>query len=235
MPSCFVPQLFDSTSELSITDVEFHHLSHVKRLMVGTQIKLNSGSGLLATGEIIKIAKHSMDVRVVSREFHPRRTNEFALAFALLKNKHDELIIEKVTELGATEFYPMVSEFGVRTAGSGTNTRFEKIAVSAIKQCDNPWLPRIHETASLSQALEQITQDGWQPVLCSELRPDIRMQDLDLSHPPCFLIGPEGGWSPPELALFNTLGIPEITISELILRAETAAIAVSAQFAGLHR
>ncbi len=235
MPSCYVPQLNDSTAELSITAAEFHHLSHVKRLMVGTNIKLNSGSGILATGEIVRIGKHSMDVKVVSREFYPRRKPELATAFALLKNKHDELIIEKVTELGATVFYPLVSEFGVRTASSGTSARFEKIAVSAIKQCDNPWLPKIRETASLPLVLEQIKQDGWQAVLCSEHRPNTRVQDLDLPHPPCFLIGPEGGWSPPELELFSSLEIPEIAISDLILRAETAAIAVAAQFVGIHR
>ena len=234
MPSCYTPELSDGSHEIRITDVEFHHLGHVKRIAVGSTIKLNNGRGLLATAEVVRISKHSIDAQVVSRWHGDKSKSAFALAFALLKNRHDELIVEKVTELGATGFYPLISEFSVRTPGAGTISRFEKIAISAIKQCDNPWLPFIKEAETLPRVLQKIQEDGWQPVLCSERRPDIWMKDLELSKPPCFLIGPEGGWSAAELTLFSSLNIKEISISSLILRAETAAIAIAAQYAGLH-
>ncbi len=235
MPSCYAPHLSESSHELSITELEFHHLSHVKRLSVGSTVKLNNGKGLLATGEVLGISKHSIQLKVSSIEHYNQNKPHFALAFALLKNKHDEMIIEKVTELGAAGFYPLVSDFSVRTAGTGTKARFEKIAISAIKQCDNPWLPFIREVGALADVLRKIKDDGWQPVLCSEFRPDTWITNLELTAPPCFLIGPEGGWAPSELQLFTSLLVPELSISGLILRAETAAIAVCAQYTGLHR
>jgi 16S rRNA (uracil1498-N3)-methyltransferase len=233
MPSYYCPDLNSSSTLIHIEGEEFHHLSHVKRIATGQTVKLNSGKGLLAVGTIVEIGKRSAEIEIQDLAYHEQPSPRYAIAFALLKNHHDELLIEKCTELGATAFYPLVTEFSVKSPSANTISRYEKIALAAIKQCDNPWLPQIMPAAKLEQAINSIIQGGYTPVLCSELRPDAGVDSLDKQINPCFLIGPEGGFSNSEFQQMLSLNIPTISICKLITRAETAAIAVSAQFTAI--
>ncbi|MDD2230258.1 MAG: RsmE family RNA methyltransferase [Candidatus Cloacimonetes bacterium] len=233
MPSYYTPDLSTSSSVVILEGEEFHHLSHVKRIEVGDSITLNNGKGIIAEGRISELNKRSARIEVLSSQFHEPPAKQFAIAFALLKNKHDELIIEKCTELGASTFFPLVSEYSVRVPSNNTNQRFERIALAAIKQCDNPYLPSIHPSLPLEQVIVAIQDSGFAPILCSERRPDVWLKDIQLGASPCFLIGPEGGWKESEYELFAKHHIPDINISHLILRAETAAIAIAAQFVAL--
>lgn len=231
MPSYYCPDLNPDSTTISIAGEEFHHLSHVKRIAIGDTIKLNSGTGLIAWGNISELGKREAKIELSSCDQHPHPDPGFAIAFALLKNRHDELLVEKCTELGVSTFFPLFSEHGVRIPTANAISRFQRITLAAIKQCDNPWLPLVQPVQSLDTALQNIKSKGYQAVLCSERRPEKWLHNLQLSHPPCFLIGPEGGWSDSEYELFASYQIPEISISRLILRAETAAIAIAAQFA----
>jgi len=120
----------------------------------------------------------------------------------------------------------------VRTPSDNAISRFQRIALAAIKQCDNPWLPDIQAPLAVTSSLVHICEAGFSPVICSEQRPEIRIQDLELATP-CFVIGPEGGFSEAEFEFFRQQRIPQLSICSLITRAETAAIAIAAQFAGL--
>lgn len=230
MPSYYCPELNSSRTVVMLEGEEFHHLSHVKRIAVGDSVMLNSGTGYTATGKITDINKRTISLAIVDCDFTEALNPRYAIAFALLKNHHDELLVEKCTELGAAKFYPLITEYVVREGSQNTVQRLKRISLAAIKQCDNPYLPEVQDILDLAKALEQIISDGFQPVLCSERRPDLWMTDLDETIEPCFLIGPEGGWNDSEYELFAEMEVPEITISPLVLRAETAAIAAAAQF-----
>lgn len=232
MPSYYLQELTANSKLVIMEGDEFHHLSHVKRVAVGDKLKLNNGTGIIAEAIIAELNKRNAKLEITATHGQTQPEKPFAIAFALLKNKHDELIIEKCTELGALQFFPFTSEHSVRTASDNTSQRFERIALAAIKQCDNPFLPTIHSPQALPAALARIAECGWQPIVCSESRPDVWLRDLKLNSPPCFVIGPEGGWDKGELCLFAESKLSEISISRLILRAETAAIAVASQYAG---
>jgi len=197
---------------------------------MGQDVKLNNGSGIIADGRIKAITKRDAEIEIVSISVQNAIIPQFAIAFALLKNRHDELLIEKCTELGARAFFPLVTEYSVKTPSSNTLTRYAKIALAAIKQCDNPWLPRVYPVQTLAETIQSIISDSFTPVLCSEQRPESGISGLDKQIQPCFLIGPEGGFSLSEFAYLNSQKVPAISICHLITRAETAAIAVSAQF-----
>jgi len=230
MPSFYIPELseFHSGMIVELSGAEHHHLSRVSRHQSGDAIKLNNGSGLLALGRITEIGKNSTMIEVMA-QIPVQAVPDYAIAFALLKSQNDELLVEKCTELGASAFFPFVSEFTIRKPSPNTAERFAKIALAAIKQCDNPYLPGLEPCLKLSSALELIRSKGFEPVVCSESRPGHWVDQPEIAKP-CFLIGPEGGWSPAELELFQAQKIPEISISPLICRAETAAITVAAQW-----
>lgn len=232
MPSFYIPELqrFQAGLTVELSGAEHHHLSRVSRHHEGDAIKLNNGSGLLALGRIAEIGKNSSSIEIMA-QIPVRAVPAYAIAFALLKSQNDELLVEKCTELGATALFPLLTEFTIRKPSPNTGERFAKIALAAIKQCDNPYLPRFEQTYKLSSALDLIRNRGYEPVVCSESRPDHWVDQLQGKiAKPCFLIGPEGGWSAKELQLFQAQNIPEISISSLICRAETAAITVAAQW-----
>lgn len=232
MPSYYCPQLAEYSESLILEGEEYHHLSRVKRKQIGDIIVLNSAQGILAEAKIIALEKNRAVLEVLSTEAQEAQEPHYALAFALLKNHHDELVIEKCTELGAREFFPLSTQYSVRNEGKNTIARFRKIALSAIKQCDNPYLPIVHETLALAPALSAIMAAGYTPVLCSEKEDQTMLRDLAARQNLCFVIGPEGGFSEAEFVTMQKL--QGIRLSPLICRAETAAIAVSAQFVGLN-
>ncbi len=227
MPSYYFPQLSKSSSELILDSDEHHHLSRVKRAKIGQIILLNNGNGLLADAEILSIDKKESRLRIIDIKEIALLEPGFSIAFSLLKNQHDELIVEKCTELGAREFFPLICENTVRTPGKNTLARFEKTALAAIKQCDYPYLPKIHEPQKLEEALGKIKR-SYLPVVACENEEKHWLKDVVHEGDICFIIGPEGGFDPKEFNLFEAL--PKISLSENILRAETAAIAAAAQF-----
>jgi 16S rRNA (uracil1498-N3)-methyltransferase len=233
MPSYYAPQLGSKQSEVLLTGDEAHHIHIVKRYTSGTKLKLNGGNGYIANGVIVRIDKTGVWIDIEDCTYTAPSSPRLAIAFTLLRHHHDELIIEKCTELGVSDFFPMHTEYSVRYTGKNTITRFQKIALSAIKQCDNPWLPFVHETNELDNALLRITQAGFTPILCSEKERLNKLKYVTLAGDTCMRVGPEGGWSIAELEMMQNLRA--ITLSPLITRAETAAIAGAAQFCGLFR
>lgn len=227
MPSYYFPELNISSSEVVLDSDEHHHLSRVRRAKVGQIILLNNGSGLLADAQILDIDKRESHLRIINIKEVALLEPGFSIAFSLLKNQHDELIVEKCTELGAREFFPLICENSVRTPGKNTLARFEKTALAAIKQCDYPYLPKIHEPMKLKDALAKISKN-YLPVIACENEDNNWLSDVAHEGDICFIIGPEGGFDPKEFNLFEAL--PKISLSENILRAETAAIAAAAQF-----
>ncbi|OQC06545.1 MAG: Ribosomal RNA small subunit methyltransferase E [Candidatus Cloacimonetes bacterium ADurb.Bin089] len=233
MPSIYAPDLSEDKNIITVKGEEFHHLINVKRIKSRETVKLNSGAGLIAEGKLTEVTKDYAVIEITKREKFPFPERPFAIAFALLKNRNDELVIEKCTELGVTAFYPLLTDYSVRAPSKNTVSRFERLALSAIKQCDNPWLPRISEPLPLKEAVKKLSAEDWKPVLCSEQRPAQRISDLPNNLKPCFIIGPEGGFREEEFSFFADQDIPSISLCNLITRAETAAIAAAAQFAAL--
>ena len=204
----------------------------VTRACEGSIITLNSGKGSLATACVVSIDSKQARLELVSIQEGMHFPIPYAIAFALLKNRHDELLVEKCTELGAGRFFPLLSRFTIRKGSHAGITRFERIALAAIKQCDNPILPTISPIQSLKEGLRMIQEEGYRPILCSEDKPKLWLSDLGISPDdrPCFIIGPEGGWSDEEKQLFTELNIDQISIGYLVSRAETAGITIAAQW-----
>jgi 16S rRNA (uracil1498-N3)-methyltransferase len=235
MPSFYCPDLSHSIAQVVLSPEETHHLVHVLRCKPGDRIRLNSGRGWRAEGLVGTIHKKYTTVTIENSIYAEKPKPAFALAFSLLKNKNDEWLVEKATELGVADFFPLHLKNSVRTPSPNTITRFQATALTAIKQCDNPWLPGLHPVQDLEISLEKIRSLGYLPVLASELKPDVWLDSLPQETDICIIIGPEGGFDPLEFALLEKYDIKSIALSGNIMRAETAAITAAAQFSLLRK
>jgi len=225
MPGFYAPHLKLSQTSVVLTGDEFHHLCHVFRRKTGDAVLLTNGSGVRAGGVIQHLDKGSASISLDwTQEYEPAKP-PMACAFALLRNKNDAIIIDKLTELGVRDLFPFTSDFTVRKSSSNTVGKFQAIAVSAIKQCDNAFLPRIHPVLPLAACLDTISAAHYVPCVAVETgKHDLLHDARDTGESTCVVIGPEGGFSPEEKALFAKNQLHTFSLGNHILRAETAAI-----------
>jgi 16S rRNA (uracil1498-N3)-methyltransferase len=226
------------SAEFFIDCDEFHHIVNVFRHKIGDTVQVTNGKGLLAKVVIKEIAKKSLKAEIVEETFMPRPEYRVACAFSLLKNKHDLLIVEKLTELGITDLFPMQTVNSVRISKQNTHEKFIKTAISAIKQCNNPWLPTIHQPQTLENTLKLVKELNYLPIIASEQKLNRTLKNTNISNSHhstantlnhCIIIGPEGGFDSTEFKIFIENNIPQISLSQNILRAETAAIVAVTQ------
>ena len=237
MPGFFVPQLTIGDVSILISGEEFHHIIHVFRKKVNEEILLTNGKGIVSKATITSIRKKELTANILEIREEKISQPKIAVAFPLLKNKHDSLIVEKLTELGVKEFYPLITERTVRQPSKNTLDKFTKIAISAIKQCDNAFLPKIHEFSTLKVLFDKLQKMNKQPLaaletgehqLLTNVVPEFNEQEL------CLIFGPEGGFSSAEINLLQQEKIPTFTLGNHILRAETAAITAVSQLMGFY-
>ena len=237
MPCFYTPELKKDDRKITITGEEFHHITHVFRKIENDEILLTNGKGLLAKAKIVDINKKDLTVHILEIKEEKPSTPAIAVAFPLLKNKHDSLIVEKLTELGVKDFFPIVTKRTIRQATKKIIEKFKKVAISAIKQCDNAFLPKIHEVSSLKELLEKIKSCDFQPVVALEIGKHdllIKIAQNYNEKPICIIIGPEGGFNKNEIDLLLEKKVPTFTLGNHILRAETAAISAVSQLLGYY-
>jgi 16S rRNA (uracil1498-N3)-methyltransferase len=229
MPGFYTPELLPQSKQLDISGNEHHHIVHVFRKQINDEILLTNGQGVLASAKIIAIGKKNLQVEILEISQPQNSQPSISVALPLLKNKHDNLIVEKLTELGVREFYPILTERTIRKAHKNICQKFEKVAIAAIKQCDNAYLPKIHQPVALSELLAQLPAEV-QPIAALEFgQHPLISQVVAPQTATCLIIGPEGGFSPAEAKFMLQNRVKAITLGNHILRAETAAITAVSQ------
>lgn len=157
---------------------------------------------------------------VFKRHFEPKAA--LGLAFCLLHHDDSRILVEKATELGVTDIYPLLSDHSVKTM---KKEKLEKTIIGAVEQSERLDVPVLHRVSVFSEFVEHWNQET---LLISAIEREkavenilaIKMKDIDC----CFVIGPAGGFSEKEKAILIEQTRP-VFLSKNILRAETAAIA----------
>ncbi len=235
MPCFYTPEMKITDDIVLISGNEHHHICHVFRRKEGDKIILSNGKGLLAEGIINSVEKKEVTVSINKRTVLQISQPQVAIAFPLLKNKHDNMIIEKLTELGVKDFFPITTERTVRKPSMNAVKKFQKVAIAAMKQCDNAFLPKIHEVQSLFELIEKM--EDFIPVAALEIGKHKTINEIVTNleiRSICIIIGPEGGFDEKEIEYLQKENVATFTLGNHILRAETAAIASVAQLAGYY-
>ncbi|PWU11606.1 MAG: 16S rRNA (uracil(1498)-N(3))-methyltransferase [Verrucomicrobia bacterium] len=215
---------------------EAHHCLDVLRLRKGDRLVVFDGQGSEATATIKAVGKGEVELNSLLRSLTPRVPLELTLAQAIPKAKSLDWIIQKAAELGAACVAPLLSERTVIQIDSNTavkkQSKWENIAIEACKQCGQNWVPRILLPSSPKNFLESLEPQDL--LLIASLQPDARRlkevlaayerEQGILPSRVTILVGPEGDFTPAELALAKSLGCHPITLGPIILRTDTAAL-----------
>lgn len=214
--------------EYILNEEESRHCIRVLRLRTGDDIHITDGKGNLFCCRIVRPDPQRCLVATVNEEReYGKLPYRLTMAVAPTKNADRfEWFLEKATEIGVAEIVPL------ETAHSERRTfkpeRAEKVITSAMKQSLKAYRPLLHPLTPfeafvgrpfpcrrlIAHCEEALSPAGKRPMVCV----------LRAGEDAQVLIGPEGDFSPEEVALALRCGFEEITLGTQRLRTETAAV-----------
>ena len=207
---------------------EFEHAKNVLRISVGTEVILLDNSGTEYTAVVAAVEKKRMVLNVVRSEVGTREANiQTCLLFGYLKNADkNEFIVQKAVELGVQRIGVFSSEFSSAYMNENKLERLNKVAREATKQCLRSVAPKIEYFSDLQSALDSVSEYKNKLFACEfamQSEQDLR----GLQGSAAMVVGSEGGFSRAEAEMAKQKGFAHISLGKRILRAETAAVALS--------
>jgi len=232
----FIPETAPG-QEIPLNQGDARHLAVVLRLGPGAAVTGFDGRGQVYEGVLTRVQSRAVVMRVDRVAAAPRPPEpELCLALALVRDDPFEWAVQKATELGCARLQPLQGTFGTprgKRPGPSRLERWRRISLESLKQCRRNFLMTIdppcdsREFFARAEAGEKMLLH---PVEAPAL-PDCLAGGDSRPGRVIVAIGPEGGWSPAELAAAEQAGFRRFSLGPLILRTETAAVAVLALLA----
>jgi 16S rRNA (uracil1498-N3)-methyltransferase len=206
------------------------HLSRVLRAQIGQEFDIATGHAI-RRGRITLISDTRVEFEL-AEAISAATLPDLTLLLAIFKFDRMEWAIEKATELGVRRIVPVLArrtDAHLASAAAKRLERWQRLAHQASEQSRRPATP---ELSSPIKVAEAAAISATTRILLAETEAKQTLIDRLESHPPdtslALAIGPEGGWTPDEMATFTTAGFLPASLGPTILRAETAAIAAVA-------
>jgi len=227
-----VPYFFHDSAapgeQVSLDDTNSRHALQVLRMQPGDLVQLTNGQGILWSGAISSAGKKNCVVGIEKEEKLTRGAlRKCAIGISPLKNTgRFEWFLEKATELGIAEIFPLLCHRTVRE--KFRHDRMRQICISAMLQSRQVWLPVLHEPQPYAKfvqgELAHAYHQRWiahceayeKHHLAGVLQPGM--------HDSLLLIGPEGDFTPDEIFEATNGGYAAVSLGETRLRTETAGV-----------
>ncbi len=218
-----------------LSEQESHHIARVLRLGTGTSLQLLDGRGNIHDAEIIAMGKQ-LKLNLISSVHIKQEGVPLRVCQSVLKGRKMELLVQKCTELGVSEFTPYYSERcqWKKTELSKISTKYERwqrIIEESCKQCNNPIKMQLKPLLSLDEMLVQQSESVQKILFWEEEQQENSLHSHPLQTGNAGLqivLGPEGGFPTAEVEYAKKTGFHILSLGPRILKAETANIAAVA-------
>ncbi|MBO4581932.1 MAG: 16S rRNA (uracil(1498)-N(3))-methyltransferase [Bacteroidales bacterium] len=226
----YAPDIMGSTYVLS--EIESRHVLKVLRKSVGDIIYLTDGKGNMYTTRITGTDVKACMVEVVGveRDYRPL-PYQLHMAVAPTKNQDRmEWFAEKAVEIGVSRISTIICDNSERISVKAD--RLQRVMVSAMKQSLCARLPLLDVNVPFNALLEEYKEQsalkliaycGASPVEKLPLKQIVQAKQNVL-----VLIGPEGDFSEREFQQALSQSFVPVTLGDMRLRTETAALYVCA-------
>lgn len=218
---------------VSLPPEEAAHARKVLRLAVGDQVELIDGEGGRASARLERLDRQGALCRVLGRQTAVPPVPRLVICPGLAKGPAMELLAVKLTEMAVDQVRPALCRRSVPRPGDSDARveRWRRLAGQALKQCGAARLPSFLPPAPLADVLAAAPDEALKLLLYEQER-DTSLAGVLEAHPAAgevwALVGPEGGFAPEEAAAAARAGFIPCGLPHVILRAETAALAVAA-------
>lgn len=232
MARFFLPRSKIDGRRGSVAGTELEHLRRVLRLRPGDRIIVFDDSGWEHEAVILALNDTQGELEIL-RSYQAERESPLAVTLAVALTKGDKMdyVVEKATELGVKTIVPFVSRYTVPKLNDRKALqraeRWQKIALSAAKQCGRASLPEVLPVSDFRDLISEPGATGlklffWEKEAEQTLK---QVHDRDARVESVFLvIGPEGGFTAEEAEMARVQGYTTVHLGPRVLRAETAAL-----------
>jgi 16S rRNA (uracil1498-N3)-methyltransferase len=230
---CIASEQLDA-NQVRFTDEQAHQLRDVLRARPGARVQVFDGRDRVDRLVELTDAARGRVVGEVAQAPEPR--TRLSVYPALLQRDKFELVLQKLTEVGAASITPLVTARSlVREAPDERRyARWHAILREAAEQCGRGVVPELRPARPLANALqcdfcEDLPGESLSVMACegerqNALRAALRGRPKRVA----LFVGPEGGYTPEEMACARDAGARMVTLGPRVLRAETAALVASA-------
>lgn len=217
------PDLNPQTESFAFDREESRHIVKVLRKKDSDILHVTDGNGLLFTTQITLASDNKCTVKIVSYEKKGPSKIQLHLAVAPTKmNDRYEWFLEKATEIGIAQITPVICDHSERKQLNVE--RMEKILISAMKQSNQCYLPKLNDPIALKDFLKLKSDEQRFIAHCEETQKQSLKTVLQPNLDVTILIGPEGDFSDKEIALALENQYIPVMLGQTRLRTETAAI-----------
>lgn len=225
-----------SADRAVLTGAALHHLKNVLRFKPGDEMVVFDGAGRECIGVLELYQGETAMVRVLGDTDQSTESGlDLTIAPCLAKGKKVDLIVEKAVELGADRICVVVSQ---RSIGQLTDEqamdrveRWRRIAKGAAEQSGRTMMPVVERIRTFQDFVASKPADTLGLIFTIGTNPDppatLRQRYPD-TYKVIAMVGPEGGFSPAEVALARRHGFISVGLGPRVLRTETAAIVAAA-------
>lgn len=220
----FVDGVTDITT---VSGEEYNHAVNTLRLRTGDEIILCDNTQKEYIANIISIDKKSFSAKVISSRLSECECkNKVTLICGYLKGDKTELVVQKAVELGVKEIVVFSSEFCSAYINENKLKRLNRVSVEAAKQCGRSIVPVIIYEDNFEKALSHGQGAKNKLFACEFVTENTRPLEK-MSGDTAIVVGSEGGFSQAEAKIADKAGYITVSLGKRILRAETAAIAMT--------
>lgn len=227
----YIPYPIENPCMLGIE--ESRHCIKVLRLKTGDELELTDGQGGLYEAIIAEASPKGCLLNIIQHHKIPTQSWQLRIAVAPTKNlARMEWLVEKLTEIGITEFLPISSSHSERKIIK--TDRLQKICIEAMKQSGRTYLPVIQEIKTYSEILKSASEFKGQKFIlhchgftASSQDNSTFVKRYNKGQDALVLIGPEGDFSHEEVQKANEQGFVSISLGMVRYRTETAALAAA--------
>ena len=216
----WLPGLAHAGAEFTLEPDDAHYVARVCRAQVGERIEATDGEGTRATLDVLAVRG---EVRVrkeaLRREAPPPRV---VVACGVPEKDRADWLVEKLAELGVSDFQPLECERGRWERFASRRERLARLAVAALRQSRRAWLLKIHDPVGLSGWSASLGPDGGRWLADAD---GASAPVMAGPGPQAAAIGPSPGFSAAERDVFVKAGFRPVRLASGRLRTETAAVA----------
>jgi len=228
----FAPSENINDGQVTLDESETRHLRDVLRLRAGETVNVFDGVGNEYESRIDQIGKRETTLSIVQRIQPPAAESDLDLTIcaSILKGDKTDFAVPKLVELGVNRFVPMLSaRCDVKPKDAAKRVeRWRKIAFEASKQCGRARLMSIEEITDFKTCLSREAEKADRDLILFSERDGTPFYITKTPASVTAFLGPEGGWDDVEIEAAANVGSDVITLQGRIMKADTAAIAISA-------